>query len=151
MLCRVLNAPRSVNYSIGLYPEVRWVIAFQSHWTTASTVKKPHWRRQKHRHLLKRRGKKKTVLGKSDVENRQTHKQTHKQAHRFLILHLAHTLFTSSCAPKGISQNRCSREETEEGEKKKCFLLVLFKTQTPTLKIPTCKLGLKPTMFRQHV
>lgn len=94
----MLNAPGSINYSIGLYPKVRWVTAFKSHQTTSATVDKPHCKRQRQTDLSLKNSPGKKKMETTDVENRETHRQkVHKG---FLILLLAHTLFTSSCAPK---------------------------------------------------
>lgn len=43
---RELKTPGSINYSVGLYPEVRWITAFKAHQTTSATVEKPHCKRQ---------------------------------------------------------------------------------------------------------
>lgn len=97
----MLNAPGSINYSISLYPKVRWVTAFKLDQTTSATVDKPHCKRQRQTDLSKKkkpREKRKKKVETTDVEYSKTHRQkVHKG---FLILFLAHTLFTSSCAPK---------------------------------------------------
>lgn len=115
LLWRVLHGPGSVDYSISLYPEVRRVTAFQSHWTSLSAVKKPHCRRHKHRHLLKR-GWKKTVLGNTDVENRKMQDAGHKGCwFSFMLMHYSLQAVPQKAFLKAVEK------EMEGGEKTKAF------------------------------
>lgn len=106
--CRVLDFPGGINHAVGLYPEIRRVAAFKSHQTSSATVDKPHCKETDKFKLKKNKIKKspgKTNLKKNRMEmayvGMQTDRQTDRRSRKgFLILLLAHTLFTSSWAPE---------------------------------------------------
>lgn len=99
--CRVLDVPGGINHAVGLYPEIRRVAAFKSHQTSSATVDKPHCK-ETDKFKLKKKSPGKTNSKETGwkwlmLECRQTDRRSHKG---FLILLLAHTLFTSSWAPE---------------------------------------------------
>lgn len=73
----------------------------------------------KQRHLLKRRRKKKTSPGEIGCRE-QADTQT-GGPQRFLILLLAHTLFTSSCAQKVFLKTDAAQKRWREEKKPKAF------------------------------
>lgn len=134
----VLSARGSVNSSAGVYPEVGRVAALQPHQSTSAAVDKLHCKTQetsKFKKYIKisptgskNLEKKKIYIHGDEYAGRQTYRGTDRQkVHKgFLILLLAHTLFTSSCAPKvllktGAVEERVGRERKllEKKEKNK--------------------------------
>lgn len=74
-----------------------------------------------------------------DVENRQTHKQAVQEGFWFSFMLMHYSL---QAVPQKVFLKAVEKRWREE-KKQKRFPFVLFKTQTPTLKFPMCKLGLK--------
>lgn len=86
-----LKSPCSVNYSVVLYPKVRWIAAFEPHQTTSATADELHCKREAKGSWFKIR----QTEGKGLINNWWNIKPTKG----FLII-FAYTIFTSSCCPK---------------------------------------------------
>lgn len=58
-----LKSPCSINYSVVLYPKVRWIVAFKPHQTTSATADKLHCKRKQHKDFGLKLDKQREKLG----------------------------------------------------------------------------------------